>query len=383
MSSICFLQVYVGEISSKKWRGFFGNWNQLFVTIGMLIGYALGTVNSVFPSYRYYHSALIAAGVVLPFEIMMLLPTTVESPRWLYLKGRIPQNGEPDYVKVLKYLRGGGTNARSIIQDEIKDIQATAENSNISLKQVLGSLKSFAVFWPLLLSIMLMFFQMFGGIAAVVFFSSVIFKQAHFNNLDSNLATLGAVGGVQFIGTLTSVFLIDRLGRKTLLVISSIGMLLSCITLGVYFHVYSDICNKCLGATCTGPAVCLNPSFGWLAITSIMLFMGSFSIGWGPVPWTMLSELLPDSIRTLASSVATLSNWLMATVVTASFEGYVHAVTPKFAWWSFAVVLLVSVFFIVIILPETRGLSFSAIQERFTQRKIIAVTCNRSRSGLN
>ncbi len=73
----------------------------------------------------------------------------------------------------------------------------------------------------------------------------------------------------------------------------------------------------------------------------------------------------------------------MATVVTASFEGYVHAVIPKFAWWSFAVVLLVSVFFIVIILPETRGLSFSAIQERFTQRKIIAVTCNRSRSGLN
>lgn len=75
------------------------------------------TVNSVFPSYRYYHSALIAAGVVLPFEIMMLLPTTVESPRWLFLKGRIPQNGEPDYVKGLKYLRGDGTNARSIIQD--------------------------------------------------------------------------------------------------------------------------------------------------------------------------------------------------------------------------------------------------------------------------
>ena len=106
--------MYVGEISSKKWRGFFGNWNQLFVTIGMLLGYALGTVNSVFPTYSYYHSALIAAGVVLPFEIMMLLPTTVESPRWLYLKGRIPTNGEPDYVKVLKYLRGG-TNARSII----------------------------------------------------------------------------------------------------------------------------------------------------------------------------------------------------------------------------------------------------------------------------
>ncbi len=364
--------MYVGEISSKKWRGFFGNWNQLFVTVGMLIGYALGTVNSVFSSYHYYHSALIAAGLVLPFEILMLLPFMVESPRWLYLKGRIPKNGEPDYVRVLKYLRG--SNSIPSINEDINDIHVSTKNSKISLKELFRSLKSFAVLWPLILTNILMFFEMFGGIAAVVFFSSEIFQQAHFNKLDSNLATLGAVGGVQVIGTLGSVFLIERLGRKTLLVMSSIGMLLSCIGLGVYFYIYSDICGSCLDPSCTGPAICLNPSFGWLAIVCIMLFIGSFSIGWGPLPWTLLSELLPDSIRTLASSVATLVNWIFATLIGAGFEGYVNAVTPKFAWWSFALILLVSIFAVIILLPETRGLSFSTIQERFRRKKILAVT---------
>ncbi len=366
--------MYVGEISSKKWRGFFGNWNQLFVTVGILLGYALGNINSVFPGYNYYHSALIAAGIVLPFEILMLLPFTVESPRWLYLKGRIPPNGEPDYVKVLRYLRG--PNSTSSIQDDIEDIQVSTENSNFSLKQLFLSLRSFAIFWPLLLTNMLMFFQMFGGIATVTFFSSEIFQQAHFSKLNSNLATLGAVGGVQFIVTLASVFLIERLGRKTLLVISSIGMVLSCVGLGVYFYIYSDVCNKCLAPSCTGPAVCLNPSFGWLAIICIMLFVGSFSIGWGPIPWTMLSELLPDSVRTLASSVATMTNLMFAAIIGASFEGYATAVTPKFAWWSFALVSFVGVFAVIILVPETKGLSFSAIQKRFKRKKIIALTCS-------
>lgn len=304
----------------------------------------------------------------------MLLPTTVESPRWLYLKGKITKTGGGDYLKALYYLRG--KHSKSVIREDIADIKASAAHSNIPLVKLIGMFRSFTLLWPLVLVLMLMFFQQLSGINAAVFFSSEIFEQAHFDETESNLATLGAVGGVQVVGTLLSVFLIDRLGRKTLLVASSSGMLLSCLMLGVYFYIYEDVCDRCLGADCVDVPVCQSPDIGWLAITTMMLFIGAFSIGWGPIPWTMLSELLADNVRTLVGSVATLTNWTFAIIITTNFESYANAVTPKFAWWTFAITMLISILAVVVILPETKGLSFNKIQERFENRKVIAVSCS-------
>ena len=366
-------QVYLSEIPSKKWRGLFGNCNQLFVTLGVLVGFALGTINSAYGSYKYYHTALISAGIVLPFEILMLLPITVESPRWLYLNGSIARNGEGEYLSALKFLRGKC--ADSLLQEEVEDIKASLSTNRLSPRGLLGQFKSFSVAWPFFLILWLVFFPQFSGITAAIFYSSEIFQQAHFNTLQSNLATLGAVGAVEFLATLASVFLVDRLGRKTLLTISSSGIVLSSALMGVYFYIYIDLCVQCLGASCTGPSVCQSYNFGWLAITSMVMFIGFFAVGWGPITWTMMSELLPDSIRTLGGSVGTMCTCIWAIVITISFEPYVNAVTPKFAWWSFSVIMFVSLFFIIILLPETKGLSLSDIQERFKHKKIINVSC--------
>ena len=338
-----------------------------------MFGFALGTINSAYGSYKYYHTALIAAGIVLPFQILVLLPTTVESPRWLYLKGTRTINGEGEYLDTLKFLRG--KHANLLIYEEVEDIRASLTTNKLSLRELLGLFSQFSVAWPFFLILLLVFFPQFSGITAAIFYSSEIFQQAHFNTLQSNLASLGAVGAVQFLGTLASVLLIERLGRKTLLIISTSGVILSSTVMGLYFYTYEDLCLQCLGTSCTGPLVCQDSNFGWLAIVSMVIFIGSFSIGWGPITWTLLSELLPDSIRTLGGSVGTMCTCIWAIVVTTSFEPYVNAVTPKFAWWSFSVVMFVSLFFIVFLLPETKGLSLSDIQAHFKQRRIITVSC--------
>ena len=280
-------------------------------------------------------------------------------------------------MKALCYLRG--KHSKSVIREDIADIKTSAAHSNIPLVELISMFRSFTLLWPLFLVVMLMFFQQLSGITAVVAFSSETFEQAHFDKTASNLATLGAVGGVQVVGTLVSVFLIDRLGRKTLLVLSSSGMFLSCLLLGVYFYIYENVCGGCLGPDCGGIPVCQNPDIGWLAITTMVVFMGAYSIGWGPIPWTMLSELLADKVRTLVGSIAILANCAFAVIVTSSFEPYANAVTPKFAWWTFSIFMFISVFAVVFILPETRGLSFHEIQERFENRKVIAVSCPRIR----
>ncbi len=379
---LCLTQVYIAEVASAKLKGLFGACNQFFSTLGQLVGYALGALAVSLDGFAYYHVATIAAGFVVVFEIFMLF--TRETPRWLFVHGK-------DMVgtRVLQILRGPGIN----IQKEVGGIKKSIEKSKgLSFAEVLQAIKHRSVYIPFILALMLMFFQQLSGINVAIFYAGTVLKQAGTggNGPDAEkkatiIATI-SVGVVQVLMTFVSVALIDYLGRRVLLISSSIGALVSTFLLGIHFFIVDHKCHGCLGMNCTDDhnvtqlndfSPCDSTNLGWLAIVSLALFIAAFSIGLGPVPWLAMSELLPMRVRGLLASMVTMWNWLLAFIITESFHSYANAVTAEFAWWSFSVMMIFSILFVFFFLPETKGHTLEEIEDNFEHGRILAVSCKR------
>ena len=363
--------MYLAEIASARLKGLFGGCNQLFITIGGFIGYIYGVRTF---NINYWKFSLTAAGIVALFEILMLF--TYETPRWLFSKHKDFQA-----MRVLTILRG--TNSR--VTKEANQIKAALQRKYTILEQ-LKAFRNRAVFIPFILVLMLMFFQQFSGINAVIFYASDIFKNAQVP-LDVNLVSALAIGVVQVVATLLSVLLVDKLGRKVLLTISSSGMGLSSFVLGIYYYILVSHCKNCLGhchseadRSLDSKSPCDDPKFGYLAIVCVVFFIISFSLAWGPIPWSMMSELMPNHVRTLAGSIATFVNWTFAAIITLFFHSYAQHVTEAGAFWSFTFVMVLAIVLVIIFLPETKGHSLEEIQEHFEQGHIFAISCRRKPS---
>ena len=349
-------------------KGLFGNCNQLFITIGGFFGYLYGVQKF---NIDYWKFCLAAAGVVALFEILMLF--TYETPRWLFSKHKDFQA-----IRVLKVLRGPNTH----VTKEINQIKAALQHK-YTIVQQLRAFRKRAVFIPFILVLMLMFFQQFSGVNAVIFYASDIFKTAKIS-MDVNLVSAIAIGLVQVLATLLSVMLVDKLGRKSLLTVSSIGMGLSSFVLGIYYYVLDSHCQNCLGQCHSNDSLhnnfpCNDPKFGYLAIVCVVFFIISFSLAWGPIPWTLMSELMPNHVRTLAGSIATFVNWTFAAIITSFFHSYALFVTEAGAFWSFAVIMVFAIVLVIVFLPETKGHTLEEIQEHFEQGHIFAISCSGSR----
>lgn len=349
--------MYIAEVASAKRKGLFGNCNQLFITFGVFVSYVLGVQFKHGVRVSFYEVALVGAGLVALFEVLMLL--TYETPRWLFGKNK-------DYmgIKVLKLLRGPDAQ----IMREIDRIKTVLRRSYTVMEQ----LKEFrlpSVYRPFILTLMLMFFQQFSGINAAIFYSSTIFKDAGYSGSKGALISALAVGITQIIATSLSVLLVDRLGRRVLLITSSIGMCASSLVLAIFFYLKNH--HDC--ETDSKEHYCNN--IGYIAIAGVVVFIASFSIGWGPIPWSSMSELMPNRVRGLAASIATAVNWIFATTITIGFSHYAGAVTLQVAWGSFSAVMLLSIVCVALFLPETKGRSLEEIQEDFEQGQIFAVSC--------
>lgn len=325
--------------------------------MGILLIYFLG-INFHGKKIHYYYTALVAAGVVALFEVLMLL--TYETPRWLFSK-----NSDYMGIRVLKILRG----QQFHITSEIDEIKAVIRHTFTTKEQLL-EFRCRAVLHPFILVLFLMFFQQFSGINVAIFYASKVFKDAGYETDDANLVTFFAVGMVQVVSTFVSVLLVDSVGRRKLLITSSIGMIVSSFLLGIYFYVYSHKChNDFMSASCPH-------GFQYMAILSMVLFISSFSLGWGPIPWSSMSELLPNRVRTLGGSIATAVNWGFAAIVTLEFDSYAKHVSLEGAWWSFTFIMLFSIVFVVLFLPEVEGWSLEQIQKHFETGNIIVSCCS-------
>lgn len=214
--------------------------------------------------------AFLGAGLPIPFLVLMFL--IPETPRWYVSQGK-----EDRARKALQWLRG----RQADVEPELKGIMKSHhEAERHASKNAIFDLMKRSNLKPLLISLGLMFFQQLSGINAVIFYTVSIFKDAG-STIDENLCTI-IVGIVNFMATFAGILLIDRLGRKILLYISDVLMVITLMTLGTFFY------YKNSGADVS--------EIGWLPLASFVLFVVGFSLGFGPIPWLMMGEILPGNL---------------------------------------------------------------------------------------
>jgi len=196
--------------------------------------------------------------------------------------------------------------------------------------------------WPLTIGIVIMFVQQCSGINAVIFYSSDILRTAGIDN--PNLGGL-IVMAVQVVMTLVSVLLMDRAGRRVLLLLSLAGM---------------TICVSGMGAFELNHE---KPT--WLALAALIGYIVSFSLGLGAIPWLLMGEIIPSHVRALGSSVATMANWTLSFLVTETFSTLRNALGAAGTFFLFGGVCAFGFVFVAICVPETKGKTLQQIEALF------------------
>ncbi|XP_057794001.1 sugar transporter ERD6-like 6 [Salvia miltiorrhiza] len=326
--------VYIAEIAPQNLRGGLGSVNQLSVTIGILLSYLLG----LFVNWR-----VLAVLGILP--CLILIPGLFfipESPRWLAKMGMTD-----DFEASLQVLRGFDTDISVEVNEIKRSVASTSRRTAIRF----ADLKVRRYWLPLMIGIGLLVFQQLSGTNGVIFYSTTIFESAGISS--SNAATVG-VGIIQVIATGVSTWLVDKTGRRVLLLISSSGMALSLLVVAVAFFLKGAVAHDSS----------LYGLLGILSVVGVVCMIIAFSLGMGPIPWLIMSEILPPKIKGLAGSVATLLNWFVSWVVTMT--------APLLLDWSsggtftfYASMCVATVTFVAIWVPETKGKTLEEIQNSF------------------
>ena len=355
---------YIGEASPTHLRGLLGASNQLSITIGILLVYLLGLVCTVSGGTTYQGESEVPIGPAPPgtfcdwrmLALLNLVPTGLlgictffipESPRWLAKKGKI------EAAKMaLKSLRGG-----SETPEEIEALERQANVSAASDYAAAQAGSSSTAFRDLMdakyqisIGIALQLFQQFSGINAIMFYCTTIMRNARMDKADIISMTVMLE---QVIVTALACYLMDKAGRRVLLLTGSTVMAAACGLFGLFFALQA-------GGT-TG--------INWMVFISVYVYMAAFSIGVGAIPWLIMAEIFPNKVRSLGASIATTCNWLFAFVITMSLESMTSSIKYYGVMWLFGgccVGLAVFAFFLI---PETKGKSFEEIQSYFENRK--------------
>eukprot|EP00258_Populus_trichocarpa_P011504 XP_002320384.2 sugar transporter ERD6-like 7 [Populus trichocarpa] len=318
--------VFIAEIAPKNLRGTLTAVTQLMVATGVSVAFIIGTV------LRWRVLALTG---LIPCVILhvglFLIP---ESPRWLAKRGR-----EKEFETTLQKLRGRAADI-SYEAIEIKDYIETLERLP---KAKLLDLFQRRNLHSVLIGVGLMVLQQFGGINAVCFYVSSIFEVAGFS------PSVGTIiyAILQVVVVALNTTIIDKVGRKPLLLVSASGLVIACLITGLSFYLkVHELALK---------------SAPMLAVTGILLYIGTFSAGMGPIPWVIMSEIFPLNIKGVSGSLATLVNWFCAWAVSFTFN-FLMSWSSYGTFILYAAINAMTIAFVALLVPETKGRTLEQIQ---------------------
>jgi MFS transporter, SP family, galactose:H+ symporter len=323
--------LYLAEISPPNHRGAIVSLNQLCAAGGALASYAVGFwLISVSGGWRWMLAFAAVPGAIL-FLGMLVLP---ESPRWLAGHDRLRE------ARIaLQRLRGS----------DLLDVELSGLWTDL-LSKGLHPARASELFAPrlrrpLAIGIGLAMFQQITGINAVICFAPTIFQSAGLSSTATSLLTTIGVGAVNVGATVVAVHLVDRLGRRKLLLWSLSGMAAALVLLSGTFYV---------GAP---------GRFAWIPVAAVAAYVGFFAIGLGPVFWLLVAEIFPLRLRGRAMSLATVANWCFNIIVSATFLDLVGALGPGGVFLDYAILSVVAAAFTALIVPETKGRTLEQIED--------------------
>uniref|UniRef100_A0A1B6F454 Major facilitator superfamily (MFS) profile domain-containing protein n=1 Tax=Cuerna arida TaxID=1464854 RepID=A0A1B6F454_9HEMI len=333
--------MYLTEISPVNLRGAVGSTYQLVLTISILISQILG-LSSVMGTADLWPILLIVC--VLPAVFMILgLPFCPESPKYLLTQ----KSQEEKAQKALTWFRG-----TTEVQVEMDEMRAEKEQIKLMPKVTMKEmLVNRALRIPLMIAVVIMLGQQFSGINAVIFYSTDIFKTANLKDSEAQLATL-LMGVVNVMMTVVSLVLVEKAGRKTLLLIGFVGMVIdtSLLTVGLF-------CVK-------------QYNYVWVSyfcIAFVLIFVIMFAVGPGSIPWFLVNELFNQSARPMACSIAVTTNWTANFFVGMSFP-FLKMIVSEFCMVIFAIFQFLMVLFICIVVPETKQRPIAEIVALFSKQ---------------
>lgn len=328
--------MYIAELAESSIRGALGTLFQLQMTLGILFSYLAGMVGD--------HRALSFISCALPVLFFITFTWMPESPVFLLSKNR-----KDAARKALQWFRGQDYD----VDDELTKMMDTLKEAE-QHKGTLGDLMSSrGTVLALIVALGLMTFQQMSGVNAVIFYSGKIFETSG-SSLSATAASI-VIGVVQVLATYSSTLLVDKAGRRVLLLISS-SVMATCLTvLGLCFHLQEH-----------GYDV---SSISWLPLASVAVFIIVFSMGFGPIPWIMLGELFPSNVKGIASAVSAASSWILAFAVTKAFQNLLDLLGSPITFWLFAVMCITGTVFTAVLVPETKGKDLEEIQLELSGKK--------------
>ncbi|MGB5464434.1 MAG: sugar porter family MFS transporter, partial [Aureibaculum sp.] len=320
---------YVSEIAPPKDRGRLVALYQFNIVLGILIAFFSNYLLSNIGENAWRWMIGVEA---IPAVIYTLLVFTVpKSPRWLLLKGR-----DNEATRTLKILYPD-KNVDEVIA-EIKASQATHVDSKETI-----FMKKYR--FPLTLAFLIAFFNQFSGINAFLYYAPRIFQEAGLGESTALLSSIG-IGVTNLVFTLVGVALIDRLGRKPLMFIGSIGYIISLSLVAMAFFLNWE-----------GMAV---PIF-------LFIFIASHAIGQGAVIWVFISEIFPDHLRATGQSFGTSTHWILAAIIPSLVPFLFAEIGAGVVFAIFAFMMVLQLIFVIFMMPETKGVSLEELEKKLVK----------------
>ncbi|KAL9551619.1 hypothetical protein MBANPS3_004173 [Mucor bainieri] len=389
------IPVYISEVAPKSFRGQLATLNTLVITFGQVMAYVVNIVYSQKPSGWRYMFGVGAIPAIIQLAIMPFMP---ESPRRM-----VATNNLAEAKRTLQRIYGASVSDRFIDQ-EIETIQ------DDMLQSSLGTYRDFLLrqnLKPLLIACMLQAAQQLSGFNTAMYYAATILQMAGFQDHQNSTVVALIVAVTNMLFTMIAVALIDRTGRRRILVMTMLSMIVCLFALGGSFAVqqggfiprqdacvdYTSHCARCVlddrcgwstdqnscvpmsnatttamlsaatSATC--PAKASDGLITFMLLFSLTAYVASYATGLGYIPWIIQSELFTLSLRGKANGIATATNWVCNLIVASTFLSMTNALSAAGTFWLYACISIVLWIGIVRWLPETSGKSLEDINALF------------------
>jgi MFS transporter, SP family, xylose:H+ symportor len=321
--------MYIAEISPAGYRGRLVAFTQFNIVLGILLAYlsnyVIGSLHLGSAECRWMFGVMAAPAIVF-FGLLFFTP---QSPRWLLAKGRV---GEAKSV-----LEKCGTPSDQL-DAEIHEILASLDVQHHRIDEPFFCAKYRK---PILLAVAIAAFNQLSGINALIYYTAHIFRMAGYGSTDALLQSV-IIGFTNLVFTMAAMTVIDRFGRKNLMLVGSIGYIASLSAAAYSFY--------------TGAG-------GKMLLVSLVVFIASHAFGQGAVIWVFITEIFPNRVRARGQALGSFTHWIMAAAISWTFP-VIAAASGWMAFAFYAVCMVGQLVWVLTVMPETKGISLEKIQKQ-------------------